>query len=116
MVLSLILGLALVGVAAALVGRAFVISRIRTIDTIEQIDYDLPELIDLLVVTVEAGVGFSGSLQVASDRLVGPLGDELRLTVQEQRMGLSSTEALQNALKRAPTPAMQSFVRAMVQG
>jgi tight adherence protein C len=83
---------------------------------LEQIDYDLPELIDLLVVTVEAGVGFSGSLQVASERLSGPLGDELRLTVQEQRMGLSSMEALENFLKRAPTPAVQSFVRAMVQG
>jgi tight adherence protein C len=81
-----------------------------------EIDYALPELIDLLVVTVEAGVGFSGSLQVAAERLTGPLGDELRLTVQEQRMGLSSMEALENTLKRAPTPAMGSFVRAMVQG
>jgi tight adherence protein C len=81
-----------------------------------EIDYALPELIDLLVVTVEAGVGFSGSLQVAAERLSGPLGDELRLTVQEQRMGLSSMEGLENLLKRAPTPAMQSFVRAMIQG
>jgi tight adherence protein C len=90
--------------------------RRRGRERLEQIDYDLPELIDLLVVTVEAGVGFSGSLQVASERLIGPLGDELRLTVQEQRMGLSSMDALENFLKRAPTPAVQSFVRAMVQG
>jgi tight adherence protein C len=90
--------------------------RRRGRDRLGQVDYDLPELIDLLVVTVEAGVGFSGSLQVASERLTGPLGDELRLTVQEQRMGLSSMDALENFLKRAPTPAVQSFVRAMVQG
>lgn len=90
--------------------------RRRGRNRLAQIDYDLPELIDLLVVTVEAGVGFSGSLQVASQRLGGPLGDELRLTVQEQRMGLGSMEALENMLKRAPTPAVQSFVRAMVQG
>jgi tight adherence protein C len=81
-----------------------------------QIDYELPELIDLLVVTVEAGLGFSGSLQVAADRLSGPLGDELRLTLQHQSMGLSTNEALQNMLARADTPAMRSFVRSIVQG
>src|SRR5919197_1373410 len=61
-----------------------------------EVDYELPELIDLLVVTVEAGLGFVGSLQMASGRLVGPLGDELRLTLQEQDMGLSINEALAN--------------------
>jgi len=81
-----------------------------------QIDYELPELIDVLVVTVEAGLGFSGSLQVAAEKLVGPLGDELRLTLQEQSMGLSTTEALQNMLARAESPAMRSFVRSIVQG
>jgi tight adherence protein C len=81
-----------------------------------QIDYELPELIDLLVVTVEAGLGFSGSLQVAAERLTGPLGDELRLTLQQQSMGLSTNEALQNMLSRADTPAMRSFVRSIVQG
>jgi len=34
-----------------------------------QIDYELPELIDVLVVTVEAGLGFSGSLQIAAEKL-----------------------------------------------
>jgi len=80
------------------------------------IDYDLPELIDLLVVTVEAGLGFTASLQVASERLEGPLGEELRLALQEQTMGLSTTEALKNMLERADTPAMRSFVRSMLQG
>jgi tight adherence protein C len=82
----------------------------------QKIDYDLPELIDLLVVTVEAGLGFSGSLQIASNRLGGPLGDELRLALQEQRMGLSTNEALRNMLLRCETPAMRSFVRSVLQG
>src|ERR687887_430516 len=43
-------------------------------------DYELPELIDLLVVTVEAGLGFVGSLQMASDGLPRPPRDELRPT------------------------------------
>jgi len=83
---------------------------------LEEIDYELPELVDLLVVTVEAGLGFAGSLQVASQRIVGPLGQELRLTLQEQNMGLTTEEALRNMLVRVDTPAMRSFVRAVTQG
>ena len=83
---------------------------------LETIDYDLPELIDVLVVTVEAGLGFGSSLQVASEKLGGPLGDELRLTLQEQNMGLSTSESLKNMLARAETPAMRSFVRSILQG
>jgi tight adherence protein C len=82
----------------------------------ELIDYELPNLIDLLVVTVEAGMGFTGSLQLAAERLGGPLGDELRLTLQEQSMGLSPKEALRNLLERCDTPMMRSFVRAILQG
>ena len=82
----------------------------------EKIDYELPELIDLLVVTVEAGLGFNGSLQVASERVQGPLGDELRLTMQQQSMGLTTNEALTNMLERCNTPLMRSFVRSVLQG
>jgi tight adherence protein C len=83
---------------------------------LEQIDYDLPELIDILVVTVEAGLGFSGSIRTASERISGPLGDELRLALQEQNMGLTTEEALRHMLARADTPSMRSFVRAVTQG
>jgi tight adherence protein C len=83
---------------------------------LEQIDFDLPELIDILVVTVEAGLGFSGSIRTASERISGPLGDELRLALQEQNMGLTTEEALRHMLARADTPSMRSFVRAITQG
>ena len=82
----------------------------------EEIDYELPELVDVLVVSVEAGLGFNGAMQVASERLHGPLGDELRLTLQEQSMGLSSQEALRNLLERCDTPFVRSFVRSVLQG
>jgi tight adherence protein C len=83
---------------------------------LEQMDFDLPELIDILVVTVEAGLGFSGSIRTASERISGPLGDELRLALQEQNMGLTTEEALRHMLARADTPSMRSFVRAITQG
>ena len=88
----------------------------RKRERFERIDRELPELIDLLVVTVEAGLGFNASLQVAARRLEGPLGDELRLTLQEQSLGLAAGEALRNMLVRAETPAMRSFVRSVLQG
>ena len=113
-VLMLVLG----GVMGVLMGwtAPMTIVRKRARRRLEQIDYELPELIDLLVVTVEAGLGFSSSLQVAGDRLTGPVGEEMRLTLQEQSMGLSTNDALKNMLARAETPAMRSFVRAIVQG
>jgi tight adherence protein C len=81
-----------------------------------EIDLQLPELIDLLVVTVEAGVGFNESLRIAGRRIGGALGQELRLTMQEQTMGLALNEALQNLLLRAETPGLRSFIRSVLQG
>ena len=83
---------------------------------LEAVESDLPELIDLLVVTVEAGLGFNRSLQVASRGFHGPLMDELRLTLQEQQMGLSTSASLTNMLARCETPSMRSFVRSILQG
>jgi tight adherence protein C len=89
----------------------------RSADTrLYQIDYAMPELIDLLVVTVEAGLSLTAALQLASTRMKGPLGEELRIAIQEQRMGLPLLGALENMLNRCTTPAMRSFVRAMTQG
>jgi tight adherence protein C len=87
-------------------------SRLR----LEEIDDQMPELIDLLVTTVEAGLGLAASLRLAAERLHGPLGVELRLSLAEQDMGLSTENALTNMLERADTPSMRSFVRAVRQG
>ncbi len=81
-----------------------------------EIEVALPDLIDLLVLMVEAGLGFSGAMRMAAGRTRGPLGDELRLTLQEQNMGLSTKEALTNLLDRCDAPSMRSFVRSVLQG
>jgi tight adherence protein C len=83
---------------------------------LQVIDRRLPDLIDLLVVTVEAGLGFSGALRLAAEHIQGPLSDELRLTLQEQTMGLGVDDALSNLAARADTPGMRAFVRALAQG
>jgi tight adherence protein C len=101
--------------AVGWIGPMTVIRR-RARRRLTQIDYEMPELVDLLVLTVEAGMGFAGAMQVAGERFSGPLGDEVRLAQQEQAMGLSADRALANMLERAETDAMRSFVRSIRQG
>jgi tight adherence protein C len=83
---------------------------------IEAIDLEVPELVDLLVTTVEAGVGFASGLQLASRSIQGPLGQELRLALREQSLGLTPEEALRNLSVRVDSPATRAFTQALVQG
>ncbi|HXG75286.1 MAG TPA: type II secretion system F family protein [Gaiellaceae bacterium] len=81
-----------------------------------RIDRQMPEMIDLLVVTIEAGLGILASMRVAGESMSDPLGQELRLTLQEQRMGLSVHQAIESLGRRADTPNMRLFVRSLTQG
>jgi tight adherence protein C len=83
---------------------------------LDQVDRALPELIDVLTATIEAGLGFAGSLALCARRFEGALGQELRLMLQEQAMGLSTNEALENMRERCDTPSVRAFARAIGQG
>jgi len=106
------------GAYMALVGwRApLILLKSRGGQRLERIELELPELIDLLVVTLEAGLAFNAALQRAADRMRGPLGAELRLTLQEQSLGLTLQGALGGFLDRCDVPAVRAFVRSVVQG
>src|ERR671936_309669 len=109
----------LAGIALASLGGwtlPMTVVRSRAKRRLMQIDYDLPELIDSLIVTVEAGTGFAGALRLAARETGGPLGDEIKLALREQSMGLSTGPALEKMLNREDTPAMRSFVRSVLQG
>jgi len=101
--------------ALAWLGPAILV-RTRAQRRMDDIDRALPELIDVLIATMEAGLGFAGSLQMVAERFSGVLGKELRLTLQEQRLGLTTDQALTNLLERCDTPSMRAFVRAVMQG
>jgi tight adherence protein C len=111
---TIVFGVAFLAIAGWVLPMVMLDRRAR--ERTAAIDYELPELIDLLVVTLEAGLSFLAALQMAADRLEGTLGVELRLTLQEQRMGLSTNDALKGMLGRADTPGMRTFVRSVLQG
>jgi Flp pilus assembly protein TadB len=104
----------LAGLIAWLLPAAMV--RTRGQRRLDQVDRALPELIDVLTATIEAGLGFAGSLALCAERFDGPLGEELRITLQEQTMGLSTNAALANMRERCDTPSVRAFVRAVAQG
>ena len=112
---ALVLGGAVLAAGMGWVAPMAVVRR-RADDRLQQIEREMPDLMDVLVVTVEAGLSFNGSLKVATERLEGPLGDELRLTLQEQSLGLSAEQALRNMLIRCDTVGVRSFVRSVLQG
>jgi tight adherence protein C len=75
----------------------------------------LPDALDLLAVSVEAGLGFDGAVTKLTEHMEGPLVDEFGLLLSEIRMGESRQAALKNMAARADAPELSAFVRAVVQ-
>jgi tight adherence protein C len=82
----------------------------------EQVERGLPDLIDLIVVTLEAGLSFPQSLRLSATKIKEPLASEVRLTLQEQNMGLTLVEALENLNVRVDTPGVRMLARSISQG
>jgi tight adherence protein C len=75
----------------------------------------LPDALDLLAVSVEAGLGFDGAITKLTDHMRGPLIEEFGLLLSEVRMGESRQTALKNMGERVGAPELSAFVRAVVQ-
>jgi tight adherence protein C len=75
----------------------------------------LPDSLDLLSVSVEAGLGFDGAIAKLTQYMTGPLSEEFELALGEMRIGESRPDALKKLAVRAGTPEVSSFVRAIVQ-
>jgi len=76
---------------------------------------DLPDVVDLLAISVEAGVGFEGALEIVCAHFDSPLAQELSRTLKEMELGLPRREALQNLKKRTDVPDLSNFVLALTQ-
>ena len=81
----------------------------------EEIRSELPDALDLLAVSVEAGLGFDAAISKLTEHMEGPLIDEFALALGEMRIGESRTNALQKMVERNQAPELASFVRAIIQ-
>jgi len=75
----------------------------------------LPDMIDLLTVSVEAGLGFDAAIARVSSRFKGPLGEEFQRARQEVQMGRPRAEALREMARRCEVPDLTTFVSALIQ-
>jgi len=81
----------------------------------KQILLSLPDLIDLLAVSVEAGLGFDAAISRVSERFHGPLGDEFARVRQEISVGRPRAEALREMARRCEVPDLTSFITSLIQ-
>jgi tight adherence protein C len=75
----------------------------------------LPNMLDQMLISVEAGVGFEGAMAKAADNSSGPLADEFVRTLQDIQVGRSRHEAYLDLAERSGFPELRSFIRAVVQ-
>ena len=81
----------------------------------DRIRAELPDALDLMAVSVEAGMGFDGAISKLTEHMHGPLADEFALTLGEIRIGESRQDALKKLSDRTSTPELSSFVRSIIQ-
>jgi tight adherence protein C len=92
-------------------GRIAGLSRRRR----DSIDADLPDFLDILAVTVSAGIAFRAAMARVIDRFDGAISDEVRLTLDQLAHGAGTRTAFLSMEQRTGSQAMHSFVSAFLQ-
>lgn len=84
-------------------------------DRRKQMERSLPDIIDLLVISVEAGLGFESAMGRVVQNVPGELSNEFQRTLQETRVGVSRHDALRNMAERTDVDDLNSFILALIQ-
>lgn len=87
----------------------------RGYDRTEQLKRALPDALDLLTISVEAGLGFDAALAHVARNTEGPLAEEFARVLQEMQIGMGRGQALRALGERTTLPELRGFVSAMVQ-
>ncbi len=80
-----------------------------------QIQRSLPYVLDLLCVSVEAGLAFDGAMQKVAEKVAGPLSDEFKRVAYEVRIGKTRRDALRDMRDRCAVGDLNTFIAAMIQ-
>jgi tight adherence protein C len=112
-------GAAKISAGIGLIGLGFALPHVYLKRLIDQrqlaIRKALPDLLDLLTVSVEAGLGFDQAMGKVVEKTNGPLSEEFRITLQEVQMGKSRREALRDLGLRTGVESVMNFTNALIQ-
>ena len=75
----------------------------------------IPDALDLLTISVRAGLGFDGALGKVVEKLKGPLTEEFRRALAEIRVGKARRDALRDIVPRTEVAALTNFIGAIIQ-
>ncbi|MEV4988189.1 type II secretion system F family protein [Pseudarthrobacter sp. LMD1-1-1.1] len=81
----------------------------------DQIRQELPNTLDQMLISVQAGLGFEAAMARTAQNGGGPLADEMMRTLQDMQVGRSRKEAYLAMSDRVDVPDLRSFIRAIVQ-
>jgi tight adherence protein C len=81
----------------------------------KQILLGIPDALDLLTISVKAGLGFDQALAKVVEKTHGPLADEYRRALAEIRVGKTRRESLRDVVSRTEVPALTNFIGAIIQ-
>ena len=110
--MSLIFGVA--GIAIGYIAPEFWLSgRVRKRQ--KAILLQIPDALDLLTISVRAGLGFDAALGKVVEKMEGPLVEEFRRALAEVRVGKARREALRDIIPRTEVPALTNFIGAIIQ-
>jgi tight adherence protein C len=104
-------------VMTGLIGYTVPSSQVRSMASKRQrtIQKQLPDVMDLLTISVEAGLGFDAALAQVTKNVPGPLAEELSRLLQEVQIGVSRADAFRNLGTRTNVSELQSFTLSMIQ-
>lgn len=108
------LGVAIAGAAIGFFGPDLFLYQ-RAYDRAEKLRRALPDAIDLMAISVEAGLGFDAAVQQVARNTGGPLAEEFARMLREMQLGTGRAEALRGLGERTSVEEVRSFVGAMVQ-
>lgn len=96
-----------------LIPRYFLAAKVKSRQN--KIKYQLPEVLDLLCVSIEAGLGFDAALLKISEKMDGPLIDEMLILYREIQMGKARRDALKDFGECSIVPEIKTFSSALIQ-